>query len=36
MCDKVFIVYCPDKYLVQTLFDEVVDDSLAILKLAPD
>ena len=30
------IVYCPDKYETQKMFDEAVHDSLATLKLIPD
>ena len=30
------IVYCPDKYIVQKMCDEAVDDSIAVLKLIPD
>ena len=38
MCDIVvsedlfLIVYCPDKYMTQEMYDEAVDDSLAALK----
>ena len=30
------IVYFPDKYKTQRMYDEVVDDTLAELKLVPD
>ena len=30
------IIYCPDKYIIQRMCDEAVDDSLAALKLIPD
>ena len=39
MCDRdisdylFLIVYCPNKYITQKMFDEVVDDYLAALKL---
>ena len=42
MCDKVvsedpfLIVYCPDKYKIQRMCDEAVDDSLAALRLISD
>ena len=42
MCDKVFsqdpflIVYYPDRYKTQRMCDEVVNDSLATLKLISD
>ena len=42
MCDRVvsedpfLIVYCPDIYKTQRMYDEAVDDSLAALKLIPD
>ena len=41
ICDIVvssffYIVYCPDKYETQRTCSEVVDDSLAALKLIPD
>ena len=42
MCDKVvyedpfLIVCCLDKYVIQKMCDEAVDDSLAVLKLAPE
>ena len=34
--DPFFIVYCPDKYKTQRMCDEVVDDSLAALRLIPN
>ena len=42
MCDSIvsedpfLIVYYPDKYKTQRMYDEAVDDSLAALKLIPD
>ena len=42
MCDRVaskcpfLIVYCPDKYITQKMFDKGVDYSLATLKPIPD
>ena len=42
MCDRVvsvepfLIVYCPDKYITQKMCDDVVDDSIATLKLIPE
>ena len=42
MCDRLvsevpfLIVDCPDKYKVQRMYEEAVDDSLAALKLIPD
>ena len=30
------MVYCPDKYITQRMCSEVVDDSLAALKLIPN
>ena len=42
VCDRVvsedlfLIVYYPDKYKSQIMYDEAVDDSLAALKLIPD
>ena len=30
------ILYCPDKYITQKMFDEAVDDSLVELKIIPD
>ena len=41
MCDRVvsedhfLIVYCPDKYKTQRMYDQAVDDSLAALNLIP-
>ena len=29
-------VYCPDKYIIQKMCDEAVDNSIATLKLIPD
>ena len=34
--DPFLIVYCPDKYKIQIMCGEAVDDSLAALKLKPD
>ena len=34
--DPPLIVYIPDKYITQKMYDEAVDYSLAILKLIPD
>ena len=34
--DPFLIVYCPDKYKIQIMCREAVDDSLAVLKLKPD
>ena len=34
--DPFLIVYCPDKYIIQKMYDEAVDDSMATLKLIPD
>ena len=34
--DSFLIVYCPGKYIIQTMCDETVDDSLVALKLIPD
>ena len=34
--DPFLIVYCPDKYKIQIMCGEAVDDSLAALKLIPD
>ena len=42
MCDRVvskdpsLTVYCPDKHITRRICDEVVNDSLAALKLIPD
>ena len=42
MCDRVvsedsfLIVYCPDKYKIQRMCDEAVDDYLAVLNLLSD
>ena len=42
MCDRVvpedpfLIVYCPDKDKTQRTCGEIIDDSLAALKLIPD
>ena len=42
MCDRVapedhfLIVYCPDKYITQRIYDEAVGNSLTVLKLIPD
>ena len=37
MCDRcVKIPYCPDKYKIQRMFDEPVDDCIATLKFIPD
>ena len=42
MCDRVvsedllLIVYCPDKYKPQIMFDEAIDDCLATFKYIPD
>ena len=42
ICDLTFslypflIVYCPDKYVTRKMCDEIVDDSLAAVKLIPD
>ena len=30
------IVYCPDKYIIQRMYNKAVEDSLASLKLIPD
>ena len=32
----IFIVYFPDKYITQKMYDEAVNESLATLKLIPD
>ena len=34
--DPFLLVYCPDQYETQKMFDKAVDDSLAALKLIPD
>ena len=34
--DPFILVYCPDKYKVQIMCDEAVDDCLAALKFIPD
>ena len=34
--DPFLIVYCPDKYKTQRMYDEAVDDSLAALKCFPE
>ena len=34
--DLFLIIYCPDKYIIQKLCDEAVDDSIATLKLITD
>ena len=34
--DSFFIVYCPDQYKTQKMFDEAVDSFLETLKLIPD
>ena len=34
--DPFLIVYCPDKYKSQRMYDKAIDDSLAALKLIPD
>ena len=42
MCERVvsedpfLIVYCPDKYKSQRMYDKAIDDSIAALKLIPD
>ena len=42
MCNRVIsedpfiLVYCPDKYKIQIMCDEAVDDCLAALKFIPD
>ena len=42
MCERVvsedlfLIVYCPDKYKTQIMFDEAIDDCLATSKDIPD
>ena len=30
------ILYCPDKYITQKVYDEAVDDSLTVLEIIPD
>ena len=34
--DPFILVYCPDKYKIQIMCDEAVDDCLAALKFIPD
>ena len=30
------LIYCPDRYKTQKMWDEIVDDCLAALKFIPD